>query len=291
MFNSACYSKVKQNMDEESNNQRIEYWDVAKGLGIICVMLGHLGCNQIDRVVFTFHMPLFFLISGWFLKTEESLQEFVKKKTRRLLIPYYVTGCIICICLFLADIIRGMKETVLWDMTDMLIAIFYASCQPVSNHIKGIGAVWFFWALFWAMIIVKLFIKYKWCGIIIAILAIVAYISSQIIWLPLSVQPGICASIFVYLGIKFKQLNLKFNNRRFVIACGIIMAIEICFGIRVDMAKNRYDLGIISVIGSVCICYVIVCVAKVMVCFLPKLKRIIAFMGKSFFIYVVLSPN
>ena len=89
-------------MDEESNNQRIEYWDVAKGLGIICVMLGHLGCNQIDRVVFTFHMPLFFLISGWFLKTEESLQEFVKKKTRRLLIPYYVTGCIICICLFLA---------------------------------------------------------------------------------------------------------------------------------------------------------------------------------------------
>ena len=45
---------------------RIEYFDIAKGMGILSIILGHMGVEGVDRIVFTFHVPLFFLISGYF---------------------------------------------------------------------------------------------------------------------------------------------------------------------------------------------------------------------------------
>ena len=45
---------------------RIRFIDTARGIAIICIILGHLGSASINRVVYTFHIPLFFLITGYF---------------------------------------------------------------------------------------------------------------------------------------------------------------------------------------------------------------------------------
>ena len=42
---------------------RLRFVDIAKGISIICIILGHLGIHNITRVVFTFHVPIFFLIA------------------------------------------------------------------------------------------------------------------------------------------------------------------------------------------------------------------------------------
>ena len=51
-------------VDSERNGhcgpKRLDYFDMAKGIAILCVILGHLGVRDIDRVVVVFHMPLFF---------------------------------------------------------------------------------------------------------------------------------------------------------------------------------------------------------------------------------------
>lgn len=267
---------------KEDNTARIEFIDVAKGIGIICVMLGHLGCSMIDRVVFTFHMPLFFLISGYFLKIKTPFNVFVKHRAKRLLIPYYATGGAICFLLFGADVVRGMKENILPDFLDTLISILYGSCFAVSDYVKGIGAIWFLWALFWATIIVRIFIQYKNSAIYILLLAVIGYVSSQYFWLPLSIQPGACAAVFVYIGAKLQQIDLKyfFNNKWFVFVSMIVFCIEIFMGIRVDMAKNSYDLGIVSVIGAIFICYLILYISNVMALFFPQMKNIVIFWGK-----------
>lgn len=44
----------------EAKKRRLEYVDVAKGIGIICIILGHLGLASVNKVVFTFHVPIFF---------------------------------------------------------------------------------------------------------------------------------------------------------------------------------------------------------------------------------------
>lgn len=49
--------------------------DVMKGLAILCVMIGHTyWCPRwLYIFIFSFHIPLFFIISGYFAKTREEL--------------------------------------------------------------------------------------------------------------------------------------------------------------------------------------------------------------------------
>jgi len=55
---------------EEKVKKRILYFDIAKGIAILAVIIGHLGGlpDILGRFIFSFHMPLFFLISGYFMK-------------------------------------------------------------------------------------------------------------------------------------------------------------------------------------------------------------------------------
>jgi polysaccharide biosynthesis protein PslL len=69
--------------------------DVAKGIGIILVVLGHNWIvlhekNDLFRVIFSFHVPLFFFISGLFLKDREGIKDFLISKSDSLLKPYFV---------------------------------------------------------------------------------------------------------------------------------------------------------------------------------------------------------
>lgn len=61
-------------------------YDRAKGIGIVLLILGHLFTysNISFSIIFAFHMPLFFFMSGMFLKTESSN----KKLIFTYLLPY-----------------------------------------------------------------------------------------------------------------------------------------------------------------------------------------------------------
>ena len=51
------------------NIKRIDYLDYTKGFGILLVILGHIydASNPIKIWLYSFHMPLFFIISGFLL--------------------------------------------------------------------------------------------------------------------------------------------------------------------------------------------------------------------------------
>jgi fucose 4-O-acetylase-like acetyltransferase len=78
--------------------QRIVTLDVAKGIGIVLVVLGHNpvfreNAKPLYEAVYLFHMPLFFFLSGMtfrFAPAEEAL----RKRARSLLVPYFVMGAI-----------------------------------------------------------------------------------------------------------------------------------------------------------------------------------------------------
>lgn len=268
---------------KEHNAVRLEFIDVAKGIGIICVMLGHLGSEMIDKVVFTFHMPLFFLISGYFLNDDMPIMEFIKKKAKRLLIPYYITGGSICILLILADVVRGLWGEIPSDFCNMIIAVLFGSCFNVTEQIKGIGAIWFLWALFWAVLIVRFSSKLRWRGVIwISLLTLLSYVSFSFFVLPLSIQPGVCAAVFVYLGWKLKQVDLKryiTNTWLMLFALGILV-MEIMLGIRVDIARNIYKMGLVSIFGAVFICFFVLCASNIIYSTMPMISKGLCFLGK-----------
>jgi fucose 4-O-acetylase-like acetyltransferase len=75
---------------------RSNFIDVAKGIGISLVVLGHntvllpKGTKMIS-VIFSFHMPLFFFLSGVFFNPSTSLRTTITSKLDSLLKPYIVT--------------------------------------------------------------------------------------------------------------------------------------------------------------------------------------------------------
>ena len=70
--------------------QRIEFLDIAKGIGIILVVFGHTfnSAGMVSNYILAFHMPLFFFLSG-FLYNEEKykITDFIIKRAKQLLIP------------------------------------------------------------------------------------------------------------------------------------------------------------------------------------------------------------
>lgn len=70
---------------------RTQSVDIAKGILIILVVVAHAQTDMIHDIIFMFHMPLFFVISGFLMKREKLLKVgYVRGKIKHLIIPYVV---------------------------------------------------------------------------------------------------------------------------------------------------------------------------------------------------------
>ena len=72
--------------------KRIEYIDIAKGIGILLVVMGHNDFGLVSpffyKFIYAFHMPLFFFVSGMFFKAEIPFLTLVRRRFETLLKPY-----------------------------------------------------------------------------------------------------------------------------------------------------------------------------------------------------------
>src|SRR5574338_650499 len=74
---------------------RVGYVDIAKGIGIILVVMGHNDFALISpfahKFIYSFHMPMFFFMSGMFFKPDLPFWNFVRQRVKKVLIPFFVT--------------------------------------------------------------------------------------------------------------------------------------------------------------------------------------------------------
>lgn len=147
--------------------------DILRGMAIIMVIVGHsiivypidlmqvLWCNVLFQMVTVTHMPLFFMIAGFCFHRGGTFAELIKKKAKRLLIPYVVfnSGDMLCRALFsrLVNRPRSLRES--------LINMFFYG-----------GEYWFLYVLFILCVIFALIInvveRFQWLQILLLIVAI-----------------------------------------------------------------------------------------------------------------------
>lgn len=185
---------------KEIVSKRNPIFDIMKGLGIIAVVIGHSAIpKEFMHFLFVWHMPLFFIISGYFFHPQE-IGCSIKKNSRNLLLPYIVTAVtmfVLAIGLFL------LGKNV--NITNALGAIFVGagtSTLPMFSQ-YFIGAIWFLLAMFWCRVIYnilysKLQGKWLWGGIVVLfLLTLYCY---DILYIPTNLMQGMNALLFFHFG-------------------------------------------------------------------------------------------
>ena len=76
-----------------SENNRRKDVDLLRFIGILLMIMGHVGFGgQFNKYIHAFHMPMWFILSGFFIKTNIDYKSFFVKKARLLLIPFFIWG-------------------------------------------------------------------------------------------------------------------------------------------------------------------------------------------------------
>ena len=136
---------------------RIKYLDVAKFIGIFCIYLGHMGelAGNAYNFVFTFHVPLFFFLSGCTETIGSDLPwyKYILKIVKSILIPFYFFAFT---SLFIYCIILNTYEPIISHLP-----IILRGC--IRNHYFASG-LWFLTCLFVVKIVfhfLRKLLKYK----------------------------------------------------------------------------------------------------------------------------------
>lgn len=271
----------------QAESGRIRSIDIARGIAILCIVLGHNGIDSVDRVVFTFHVPIFFLIAGYFFPENKRLAELVRGKVRQLLVPYFVT----CLAVILLGTVDGLRKGEAMDrLGQWVLAAVYGSGAAYSRPISliAIGPIWFLWAMLWACLFMKLAMGMKpWLRVTFILALFWAGCATKAwFWFPLSIQSGACATLYVYLGYQFRKTEKLLRQLPGELTMlGLLAAAIIWIAFIRDyqhfwMVNNDYGRGVVDVIGSLCACAVVFFVSSLLDKWGKRLADPLAYVGK-----------
>ena len=174
--------------------------DIYKGIGIILMMMGHIGFGGfVDHTIHAFHMPMFFFVSGFLFKeiADRNLKGILLRKTQSLLVPYFLFGLGHYLLWMVFPVFRQGEVNLnplwhlLWENTTKL---------PIA------GALWFLTALLWTNVIFLLLRKKiendKELTIWIVLLVTAAHLCLKILpfRLPWALDAGIIGMGFFLAG-------------------------------------------------------------------------------------------
>ena len=269
---------------------------------MLMVILGHqfekTGLNAPLQFIQTFHMPLFFIIAGFFISDTVPLKEFSLKRAKRLLVPYIVSCLIVAV--LCAAVVLFKDHTIMSAWQELLKRLWISIYGSGSGHGSMIGTfgtgseigmMWYLIALFWSSIIVKSVSKNRMAGIITLMISAVAIGSTMIFgWIPFSLQNGLGSVFWVWIGYYIKKKDLLANILKFILSPWIVLVLitwilSALYGCT-HLYGNYYKLGIVDVVGAIAGCLIVFGICD----FLDKksiwIKKVLSWIGiNSLLIY------
>lgn len=250
-----------------STKKRIDWVDVAKGICMILVIISHAEEHfipgqmaKLKIPIYTFHMPLFFFISGYLFSMKSSFKEFLKSRCKRILVPYFCLGGI----LILFDTYWNGRNPFgdSWFHKDHFL---YLLGQLFTQ--KRFWTLWFIACLFWLGILFYAIVRFvkseKARAIVVAVLAIAGLVyyrlgGGGIFW-----NIDVCFTVlpFFYAGYLCRKtdfINQKIlGNKKYkpILFVGFVVIDTACaimnwkvFGGYMEMFHCKYGMEILTYI-------------------------------------------
>lgn len=229
--------------------ERYNKFSIMKGLAIVGVVIGHLGIETLEIFVNYWHLPVFFFVSGYFLKKKhlENPKKYIMGRFRRLVVPFLIFAII---ALFLHNALSDIGVISAQRYSDSDFIDEFKRILLLSSNEELIGAMWFLPALFIVSIIGYLLIKlsnitksmiYIFEGVmgLFTLLVCIGVPSPYCVWHYASIS-----WIFILGYIcACKCLDAKLNKVPIFILCiGIILLallMKIRFGCQADMISSQ----------------------------------------------------
>jgi fucose 4-O-acetylase-like acetyltransferase len=247
------------------SSKRIGYLDIAKGLGILLVVLGHNDLKSyaplVFKIVYSFHMPLFFFISGMFFKPETPFIQLIKKRFHTLVKPYFFS---ILLIYFVALFFSGTMG-------------FYTIGYRIAKAFYGTGyyldwvQMWFIPALFVVNLVAFGFYRLlrrfpDWINYIglLGLLAVgvwtigwfypyqMPFLNIELKGLPWNLDLALVAGFYYLLGFQVRQQVSEriIRSRWLLLGTAIInLVIVINLSSVMDLDKRSYPYPILSTVA------------------------------------------
>lgn len=251
--------------------------DIAKGIGILLVVFGHNWIvknesGELFRIIFSFHVPLFFFMSGFFLKPSDRLKEFIFRRADTLLKPYWTFLLFIGILKifnpfsvekisflqYFAGILYGTGPTIegvsLWFLPHLFVASIAAMTILHLTKAWTNRELWL-WGISVLFLIVGIpFIRLFWHGDIHGnnVLDQMSSVTHQLPGLPLSFDLILISSALILLGflLRKKVQAMTFNLSFFSIATLLFFLLHLEFDETIDLNMRLYSHPLISTLQA-----------------------------------------
>ncbi len=146
--------------------QRFTDIDMAKGLAILLVVLGHVVATDypagntwfeiLNPSIYRFHMPFFMFLSGWVFfhtyKKNSGFKDFISKRAFRLLLPYFLMIIVVMLGKYLASTFFLVDHPIN-NIKTALYDIFW------NTKDSSVRFVWYLYVLFIFNFISFMFLK------------------------------------------------------------------------------------------------------------------------------------
>lgn len=255
--------------------ERLAWIDISKGIAIILMVIGHSSLPEpINRFIWTFHMPLFFIASGYVTCWgEKSIWQFNKGRLKTLALPFLIySACLFCVMIPLRWI------------------------EPVEWIRKGwvSFALWFVQVLFVACVVARVIYavnnrKYFWC-IQVFLIIVGAILSYNDIYLSWSFSSIPLATFFLCIGTELRNRisPSKLDNFGLLIACFIVTVVISHFW-RLDMCFNHITPVIPKIVGALSGTLMLFILSMKINRYLPIVSKVLSAIGRDTFVIVAFS--
>ena len=270
-------------------DNRIEWIDIAKGIGIILVIAGHCFYLGYSYPLYAFHMPLFFFLSGLLFKDKnEGFVDFFKSKTNSLMRPWLII-------LFISFLVcLGIPQ---WRY-EMTLTTVLSDLYTANTNVFQNSSLWYL-VCFYFMLLIFFFVnKIKKTAVTALVLFIIAI---GLLWIkvlldrtnlpfhrmPFKIDSALIALVFFFVAYLYKDKILKFMKGKanlllvflIVVTSAVLCVYNGWSNINsLDFGRIRLLYYPIAFMGIASVCLTSQLITKPN---LKTLKSFIAFYGKN----------
>ena len=281
---------------EATNDNRINWIDTARCLGLCLILFCHIPprYGSFHDLIYCFHVPMFFILSGIFLKDDISLNS-IWHSFKRLIIPYFIYNIVLQLILCAYTIAHGGNR--LPGLIESTMGALIGSSKIESPWHLLAGPSWFLPALFIARFVAQISIRILNCAtnkilttvfIGLALFGLYYWPHTHLDWCFWSFDAAILGAYFIIFGhlmrsffLKIGMLPIYTKISLFVIAGIALWFLNINGTANMFRGEygNRIDLFFINgIIGTIAICALSAIVS------LPKIMTALFTKGAIFFI-------